>query len=154
MRNKNAKVSNPNDFVTSPGSEIHILYNPKIQEDGTIILVESGKENIQEFIDSFRGSTDMSFIISRLAAGDLSVINQRPALYGDFTDFPKTYAEALQRVIDAQQQFYTLPLEVRNSFDNDYMKWFATSGSDDWMVKMASVLPVEESPEEVKIDES
>lgn len=154
MRNKNAVVSDPNSFVTDPGSRYHIIYDPVVKPDGTIVLEESGKDDIQEFIDSFRDQTDMTFILKRMALGDLSVLTQKTPMYGDFTNMPKTYAEALQLVMDAEKQFMLLPLDVRNKFDNDYRKWFATSGSDVWMESMAPVLPQKETEEEVKSDES
>lgn len=155
MRNEFAKVSDPNSFSTNPGERYHILYSPKIRQDGTIALVECGKEDIQEMIDSFRDSTDMNYIVNRLMAGDDSVLNQKVPMYGDFTEMPKSYAEALQMVIDAKENFYKLPLDVRSQFDNDYMQWFATAGSDPWLEKMSPVLP-DSSPieSEVVSDES
>lgn len=162
MRNKYAVVSDPNSFVTDPGSRYHIIYDPVVKSDGTIVLEESGQDDIQEYIDSFRDQTDMSFILQRMALGDLSVLSQKTPMYGDFTNMPKTYAEALQLVLDSEKKFMQLPLEVRNLFDNDYRKWFATSGSDEWMQKMAPVLSelgevkpgADGNDDEVKSDES
>lgn len=141
MRNKNAKVSNPNDFVTCPGDEIQILYSPVIAPDGSMDLVPSGKENVQDYINSFRDSCDMDWILSRLQLGDTSVLGMKFPLYGDFSAMPKTYAEVLQLVIDGQKDFEALPVDVRKEFDNDFSKWFATAGSGEWMSKMSSVLP-------------
>lgn len=140
MRNKNACVSDPNIFVTSCGSKYRSVFAPIVCPDGTIQLVESGKEDIQQYIDSFRDQTDMTYILQRMAAGDTSVLNQKEPMFGDFTNMPSTYAEALQLVIDREAQFMKLPLEVRNKFDNDFRKWFAQSGSDDWFEKMDSVI--------------
>lgn len=144
MRNKNACVSDPNSFVSSSGDKYHIIYSPVISSDGSILLVESGKDDINQMIQSYRSQTDMSYILSRMAVGDTSVLNQNPAMYGDFTDMPKTYAEALQLVMDREAQFMKLPLDVRNKFDNDFRKWFSQSGSEEWLEKMDSVLFKEE----------
>lgn len=155
MRNKGAKVSDPNSFVTCPGDKYNIVYTPKVKDDGTIELVESGKDDIQEMIDSWREHTDMSWIIARLKEGDMSVLNRSPGYYIDTTKMPQTYAEALQLIIDSQRKFYELPLDVRNKFDNDYMQWFAQAGSDDWVSRMDPVLPHENVvDQEVKVDES
>lgn len=140
MRNKFASVSEPNSFISDSGTSVKVLYSPIILEDGSFIIEESGEEDWQEYIDSFRDQTDMSYILARMAAGDESVLNQRTPMFGDFTVMPKTYAEALQLVIDREAQFMCLPLEVRNSFDNDFRKWFASSGSPEWLQKMDSVL--------------
>lgn len=141
MRNKYSQFSDPNDFVSCPGDKFHVLYSPIIKADGSIELVESGKDDIQEFIESFKDQTDMTYILQRMAAGDQSVLNQSMPLYGDFTDMPKTYAESLQLVIDKERQFMELPLDVRNKFDNDFRKWFAQSGSEEWYEKMSPVIP-------------
>lgn len=140
MRNKFACVSDPSSFVSSSGDRFHVIYSPKVNPDGSIDLVASSKIDIQESIDSFLPSTDFSWILSRLMSGDTSVLNQREPMYGDFTSMPSTYAEALQLVIDRESQFNQLPLDVRNSFDNDFRKWFASSGSEDWLSKMKPVL--------------
>lgn len=144
MRNKNACVSDPNSFFTGPGSRYRTLFSPIVRPDGTIELVESGKEDIQEFIQSQKAHTDMSFILSRMAVGDTSVLTDKTPMYGDFTVMPKTYAEALQLVIDREADFMKLPLDVRNKFNNDFRQWFAQSGSEIWFEKMASVLPEKE----------
>lgn len=136
MRNKNAKVSNTDEFVTCSGSKVHITYSPKVLDNGIIKLIPSGKENIQDKINSFRDSCDISFILRRLQMGDTSVLTDKVPNYGDFTSVPKSYAEALQYVIDAEKKFYDLPLDTRNLFDNDYRQWFATAGSPDWLNKM------------------
>lgn len=155
MRNPNARVSDPNSFVTSSGDRYHIEYSPIVRDDGTILLKESGKVDIQEMIDSYREQTDMSFILKRMALGDTSVLTQKEAMFGDFTSMPKSYAEALQLVIDSEAKFMKLPLDVRNAFDNDFRKWFATSGNADWYEKMSPVIPKDESVnDEVQSDES
>lgn len=140
MRNKFAKVSDPNKFVTDPGSPIHKLYSSKVLPNGQIDLIESGEEDIQEMIDSYRETTDMSFILHQLMLGDNSVVNVRSgAMYGDFTTAPQTLAEAQQMLIDGEQAFYQLPLDVRNKFDNDWLKWRMTAGSEDWIKNMSVV---------------
>lgn len=147
MRNSKAKVSNPNEFVTSAGNKEHILYSPKVLDSGMIKLVESGKENIQDKINSFRDTCDMSFILQRLAMGDSSVLNKKIPNYGDFTQMPKSYAEALQLVINAEKDFYDLPLDTRNKFDNDYKQWFAQAGSTEWLDKMGIMTVKDIEPE-------
>lgn len=140
MRNNKAAVSDPNQFYTSPGSEDHVIYSPRVNPDGTVSLFESGRESIKERINSFREQTDIAYILKRLQLGDTSVLRSDGA-YGDFTQMPKTFAEALQLQIDGEKKFMQLPLDVRNEFDNDFRKWFASAGSEDWLNKMLPVLP-------------
>ena len=54
-------------YVTNPGDRVHVLYAPKVAEDGTIELVEAGKEDLVEKIGSFAESTDIRLIMQRAA---------------------------------------------------------------------------------------
>lgn len=146
MRNKNAKVSDPNSFVSNPGSSERIVYSVKIDESGIICVVETGKENFQDYIESFRGQTDMAYILKELSLGNLQVLNQSSAQYGDFTQMPKSLYEAMQLQIDAEKQFYQLDLDVRNKFNNNYREWCFTAGSEEWNKKMGLV-PAESNKE-------
>lgn len=136
MRNKNAKVPDPNSFVTNPGSPERILYSAKVKVDGSIDVVPSGKENIQDKIESFRDQTDMCYILKQIALGNADVLNVHPGQYGDFTKAPASMAEALQLQIDAQKAWYDMPVELRAKFDHDLNKWLVTAGSEDWNEKM------------------
>lgn len=154
MRNKNAKVSNPNDFVTSSGESVKVLYSPKVLPDGTIDLVESGKIDINEMINAQRESTDIAYILAKMKeTGDISSLAKVQGVYGDFTEFPKTYAEILQLRIDSENSFYQLDPDVRAKFDNDFNKYFATAGTEEWFTKLGVMKQDEKSAEEPKVDE-
>lgn len=149
MRNKNAKVSDPNSFVSNPGSPERSVYTAKITASGVIEVVETGKEDYQAFIESFRSQTDMAYILKELSLGNLQILNQREPQFGDFTQMPKSLADAMQMQIDAERQFYQLPLDTRNKFNNNYREWCFTAGTDDWNEKMGLVKAnVEEKGEE------
>lgn len=153
MRNEFAKVSNPNDFVSCSGDLFHVNYTSIVNADGTIELVESGKDNIRDYINSFREQTDISFILRQIELGNTDVLNDKQPMYGDFTQMPKSYAEALQLVMDAENRFMELPVDIRNRFDNDFKQWFAQAGSDPWFEKMDSII-IKPDDSEVKTDES
>lgn len=154
MRNKNAKVSNPDDFITCSGDQFQVEYSPIVNPDGTIDLIESGKIDINEMINSFKDSTDMAYILKQLALGNTDVLAQRQGVFADFTEFPKTYAEVLQLRIDAEKSFYELPVETRQKFNNDFNVYFATAGQTEWFEKLGVTEKVEEVKEEVNVDES
>lgn len=156
MRNPKAKVSDPNKFTTCAGSDVHVTYNSKVLPNGEIRLSPSGKESISEKINAYKQYTDITFIANRLAMGDTSVLRDG-AMYGDFTQTPKSLAESLQIIIEGQKKFDMLPLDVKNKFNNNYYQWIMQSGSMDWYSKMGVDIPkiIEEvKQEEVKTDES
>ena len=153
MRNKNAKVSDPNEFITCPGEHEKIQYSAKVLPDGSIDLVESGRIDIDAMINSQRESTDISFILRKMKeTGDMTVLAQNPGVYGDFTEFPKTYAEILQLRIDSENSFYQLSPDIRAKFDNDFNKYFASAGTDDWFEKLGVVSKVEEVKEGEQVE--
>lgn len=142
-----------NKIVSNPGSRIHIIYAPEVQDDGTVILIESGKEDTDEYIDSFREETEISTVIKKFLAGDVSVINQKQGFYADVTNMPKTYAEMLQLRIDSKKAYDNLPTNVKEQFDNDEFKFFATAGSEDWFKKLGVVEEVKENEEKGEVKE-
>lgn len=143
MRNKNARVPDPNKFVSPHGDDFHIEYTAEIQKDGTIKLVECGKMNIKEYINSFKESTDMEYILKCMALGDDSVLTHKQPIFGDFTEAPTSLMEFQQRMIDGQRAFMSLPVDVRNEYDHDLMKFMADVGSEKWMNAMKDMLPKE-----------
>lgn len=153
-----------NKFVSNPGSPIREVYAPKVNSDGSVSVVATGKENFDQFIQSFALSTDISFILAKLSQGDTSVLHQRSPMYGDFSKMPSTYAEVLQLQIDAGRAFDRLPPDVKRKFDNDVNKFLASAGSSEWFSKVESVLspelrellkpspaPVQPSPSEKEV---
>lgn len=150
MRHPAASVSDPNTFASCFGESFHIRYSPRVLENGEIKLVESGKDDIKAMINSFRDSTDMSFILKRLAVGDTSVLNHHPGIFGDFTQMPTTYAEALQLVIDARHEFNALPLDVKNLFNNDYRQFLASAGTPEWAEKLSSIRSSTDQPDVIQ----
>lgn len=154
MRNKYAKVSDPNDFSTPCGSSSRIIYSSKVTPNGMIILTPTGKEDIQEKMDSFRESTDMSFILHQLSVGNTSVLTNKQMMFGDFTEAPANLAEAQQLLIDGEAAFNKLPLDVRSKFDNNFRNWLFTSGTEEWMQKMDKLIEKKEEVSEEKESDS
>lgn len=135
MRNKFNRVPDPNKFMSCSGSDIHVLYEGKIMSDGTVKLVPIGKESISEKINSYAAYTDIRYIMNRLRQGDTSVLRDG-AFYGDMTKAPKSLADAMQIMINAENRFNELPLDVRNKFNNSYLQWMQTAGQDIWFENM------------------
>lgn len=136
MRNPNARIPDFSGFYSHPGETEHIIFAPSFAADGTIVLSPSDVVDIKKEINSYRDQTDMAYILSRLMAGDDSVLTTKTPMYGDFTQFPRTYAEMLQLVQSGEDAFNSLPPDIRLKFDNDRCKWFASIGTDDWYNSM------------------
>lgn len=114
---------------TEPGSRIKILYSPVFDSNGHMSLVESGKEDIYDYIQSHAESVDIHVILKRFAMGDVSVLSRVQGTYGDFTQMPKTFAEALNTLVAAEQYFNSLPVEVRQRFGHNFNQFIASMDS-------------------------
>lgn len=99
-------------------------------ETGVRDLKQYGKIDGYAKIQSYKDSCDVNYIIERFANGDTTALERVQGVYGDFTHMPRTMAELSQRVLDAEQMFYQLPLEVREKFNHDPSQFFAQIGTD------------------------
>lgn len=130
-----SQICDGNSFFSSAGSPIKILYTPAYV-DGQIVLNESGKFDIAEFIGSYAETTDMAFILSRLAAGDSSVLNVQNGFYGDSSLLSNDHRAALDTVISAQTYFDNLDKETRDKFHDNFVEWIQSAGSPEWISRM------------------
>lgn len=119
-------------LVTCCGDRHKPVYTGSYRADGTIVLSKIDEIDVQDDINSHLHDCDMSIILSKLLAGDVSAIRQRLPMYGDFTQFPTSYVEMLDLVTKGADVFDALPADVRVKFDNDRSKWFASIGTDAW----------------------
>lgn len=112
--------------LANPGTSEHILYAPQIDENGHLELVETGREDLYDYIQSHKDSCDIHQIMRRFEAGDTEALMKRQGNYGDFTAMPKTYAEMLNAVIAGEQKFMELPVETRARFGHSFQQWLVS----------------------------
>ena len=92
-----------NDFFTPSGDQYETVYSSKVLSDGTIELVESGKRDLRQEINSWKDHTDMAYILRAMSAGTFQP--REGAMYGDFTGAPDNMVHAMQILIDAAEVF-------------------------------------------------
>lgn len=156
MRNVHSGLPDYDSIRSCPGSEYHVLREPKF--DGTkLSLVEVGREEIQPKIEAYAPFTDLVYMLSRLKVNDFSVLNQSNPMYGDFSELPDNPIDAFNLVHNAERRFSELPVEEKQKYNNDYRVWLsqlftpdAPSAVVDDIKRSDTVLPVKE----VSTDES
>lgn len=121
----NDRMKHSYRFISNAGDPLHKVQHGIVLEDGTIKLVVDRIEDTDAIIDSYRESTDINNIMARIQAGDVSLLNQKQGFYGDFTEFPKTYAEMLDLMHRGEEFFNKLPVEVKEKYNNDFNQFFA-----------------------------
>lgn len=147
-------------FFSDPGSPEHITYAGHYDEKGRVVLEESGRENIYDFIQSHAESCDIHVLMKRYQNGDVAALSQKQGFYGDFLDFPKTYAEALNHMNEMERQFMALPVETREKFGNSFTEFLAASAEPDFLDRLGikkefasepvSAIPQDETKEVTK----
>lgn len=139
---------------SNPGTRERLIRKPLLK-DGKISVEVVGKEDLYDFIQSFADQCDIESIVLRAANGEPELLSRRSGTFGDFTVFPKTYAEVLQKVIDATSMFEGLSPDIRGRFDNDVYKFISSMDDADWLeragfVTADNVPPVDEKESEEK----
>lgn len=114
------------------GSRVKKLYSPVFDKNGRMELEETGQEDLYGYIQSHKDSVDINVILERYQKGDVTALNRAQAFYVDATNFPKTYAEALQRMQDAHTYFDSLPVETRAKFGHDFNQFLASLDKPDF----------------------
>lgn len=132
---------------SNPGNPVKQLYSGAYNERGQVELKEDGTEDLYAFIQSFAESTDIHSILQRYQNGEVDVLEKVQGFYGDITEMPKTYAEALQRIADSENVFMSLPVEIRAKFGHSFSQFLAASQEDDFLDRLG-VKPTDQ-PESV-----
>lgn len=122
-------------FSPAGCSEVNI-YSARYDDDGHLTVQPSGRRDIYPEIQASAMSCDINYLVSRFAAGDATALSKVQGTYGDFTQFPKSYAELLNQVNRGTELFDSLPSDVRSKFDNSLGVFLQSAGSQEWMDKL------------------
>lgn len=115
---------------SNPGSQYEITYKPHYTDTGAFDLIESGKIDVYEQIQSFKESCDLQTILARFENGDPQALNARLPYFGDFSQMPDSLAGYLQLFADSEAYFAALDPDIRSAFNNSSSEFFASIGSD------------------------
>lgn len=118
------------EIVSNSGDYLNPTYSPKVHDDGSIDLVETGVVDTYQEIQAWKDSCDIHAILRRYFNGDASALSKNAPLFGDFTEAPKSLAEYYQRMIDAEAAFNRLPVETRAKFNHSASEFFSSIGSE------------------------
>lgn len=113
-----------------PGSGMKDTFKMHVDKDGKRELRKSGEYNLYAEIQSYKDSVSIDYILARFMNGDETALSRAQGIYGDFTEMPRTLAELQQRVIDAENLFNTLPLNIKEKYNFSASEFFAQLDSD------------------------
>lgn len=128
-------------YHANPGCRLRPIFSPRFDDSGVMELIQTGTEDLYDFIQSFKESVDIHVILDRYRRGDINALSRVQGAYGDFTTVPKTYAEALNALISAENYFNGLPLEVRAQFGHSFQQFLASMDKPGFSQTMGFVPP-------------
>lgn len=122
---------------TEAGRKVRLTFRWAYDDKGNKSLVQDEEIDRDAEIQSYLEETKIENIINR-AAFDPSVVQRLSAQLNDeepqdFTNMPKTLAEAQNIMIQSENTWNKLPREIKQKFDNDVDKFIAKFGTADWM---------------------
>lgn len=125
------------------GNAIIKEYELRFDENGNEYFEIIGEKNLYDEIQSHKMSVDINYILARFASGDKDVLSKKQGVYGDFSSFPRSYAEMLNTLNSAQSVFDQLPVEIKNRFGDSMQAWLSQYGTPAWSEKMGFSQKVE-----------
>lgn len=135
--------------LSNVGSGMKDTYKMHVDDDGKRELRKSGEYNLYAEIQSYKDSVSIDYILSRFVNGDETALSRAQGIYGDFTEMPKTMAELQQRIIDAEDLFYQLPLDIRAQYNHSPSEFYAQLDSE----KTKNIFKVDDkAKEDIKSD--
>lgn len=153
MKKFNTQYDARDRIESHSGNPIKQLYSGFYNERGQVELKEDGTEDLYAFIQSFAESTDIHAILRRYQNGEVDVLEKVQGFYGDVTEMPHTYAEALQRITDSEKVFMSLPVDVRAKFGHSFSEFLAASQDADFLDRLG-VKPIEQPDPETVVPDS
>lgn len=108
------------------GSGDRVLYTARLDEDGNVLLTESGREDLYASIQSHKDSCDIHVLLQRYADGDVDALTRVQGSFGDFTSMPSSYAELLNALIAGESYFNSLDVDTRAKFDHSFEKFMVS----------------------------
>lgn len=147
-------LDEPVEQFTEPGSKFEDVWAMRLDENGNEEFYIEGQTNVYEKIQAYADEVDMENILRRVSdTGDVSLLNARKSVFADVTEMPKNMIEASNMIRQAEKEFYQLPVETREKFNNNFNEYIATAGKEDWMKKMGYIKEVVEETKETKKEE-
>lgn len=145
MKFRNSTSPERERTFLNPGCRFKKNYKPVFDEHGHFELEETESSDLYEYIQSFRESTDVKCIIERfLKTGgvDTSILQRVEPIFMDLSEIPDNARDWLNLSVYAQNEFFKLPVEIKEKFNNSFEQFLVSMGSEGFFEKLGVVSDV------------
>ena len=119
------RFNRPDVIPSDRGTAMRDIFEERIV-DGSKELVVTGQENFKDFIEASKAETQIENIIKRFQMGDINALSRAQGFYADITGMPNNLAEAQNMLIKMENDFNSLPVDIKKNFDNSFDKYVST----------------------------
>lgn len=124
--------------VSNPGDPIRIVRAGEIdKKTHNLVVVEKGKEDLYAKINSFADSCNIHVLLARFRNGDNESLLQRAGAFIDISAMPANINDFIALSRNAENLFNSLPVSVKESFNNNVVEFISTIGDPEWKEKMS-----------------
>lgn len=117
---------------TPAGSKEVPVYSVRINDSGSKEVYQSGSRDLYEVIQSSLEESKVQNIIRRALGGDVTALAQRNGSYMDVTALPTNMIDISNLAIRLRSEFDSLPVDLRQKFDNSVDKFVSLYGTPEW----------------------
>lgn len=115
------------------------IYEERINRNGIKVLVEVGRHNLNEFVQSSLEGTLVYNILHKFELGDTSVLEKVKGFYADVTEVPTSLIEVHNLMSRVSKNFDSLPSELKEKFGNSPETFLASIENGEFSKIIASM---------------
>lgn len=115
--------------------------------DGRVMLQQVESENLFDFVQASKAETSVYNIIDKFNRGDESALHKTVGQFMDVLGMPTTLAEAQQSLINVTKKFDSLPMDIRQKFENN-VNIFVDTVSNSSPEKLKKIFGIASDPKE------
>lgn len=145
-----SQFNRPKTLPCNSGSKFLNKYQETIKE-GVRSLIQVGKTNVYDIIQSHAKEGDVKWIIAQFSKGNLDVLRKGDPVYTDATTMPTSLMEAQNLCLRMKQEFEEMPSEVKKAFNYSSDLYIAKMGTQEFQEIMK---PYNEKIQKISMEES
>jgi len=140
-----SRFNRPETIKAPIGDGTAPLFEERIV-DGVRVLIECGRNPLNEFVQASLEETKIYNIINRYQRGDQAALNKVGGQFIDVVGMPTNLAEAQNALLSIERQFNSLPGEVKEKFGNNVNQFVqvVSEGKLDDVLKDFQITPAVE----------